>query len=93
MIAAFAMKIVGCGSSDIAKALGCTSTPTVGPRVRFGQWFRKLVEPGKVYCIAMRIEELFFSRDMPILKCINRNVEPSLQIPPCLEWNDASLLV
>ena len=40
---------------------------------------------------AMQTEELLFSRDKPILKLTNKNFEPSLQIPPCLQFNDASL--
>ena len=46
----------------------------------------------KLSC-AMQTEEPLFSRAMPILKCTNRNFEPSLQILPCLEWNDACLFV
>ena len=42
---------------------------------------------------AIQTEELLFSQDMPILKRTNRNFEPSLQILPCLEWNDACLFV
>ena len=42
---------------------------------------------------AVQTEELLFSQDMPILKRTNRNFKPSLQILPCLEWNDACLLV
>ena len=42
---------------------------------------------------AMRIDEMSFSGDMPFLKRTNRNVELSLQILPCLEWNDACLFV
>ena len=34
-----------------AKASGCSSTPTVGLCVHFGQWFQKFVEPGKEYCL------------------------------------------
>ena len=75
VMAAFAMKIVGHGwilsgissksrefSSDSAKALGCRSTPTVGPRARFGWWFRKFVEPGKAYCIVCRTELCYSDR-------------------------------
>ena len=42
---------------------------------------------------AIRTEELLFSQDMPILKYTNRNFEPSLQILPCLELNDACLFM
>ena len=42
---------IGEFSSDSAKASGCRSTPTVGPRARFGRWFRELVEPGKAYLL------------------------------------------
>ena len=54
-------------SSDSAMASGCRSTPTVGPRVRFGRWFRKLVERAKRTALftelscAIRTEELLFS--------------------------------
>ena len=47
---------IGEFSLDSAKASGCRSTPTVGRRVRFGRWFRKLVEPGKAYCTVYRTE-------------------------------------
>ena len=66
-------------SSDSTRASGCRSTPTVGPRARFGRWFQKLVEPGKAYCIVCQTELCYafrgaiFSRDMPILKHTNRN--------------------
>ena len=49
-------------TSDSAKASGCRSTPTVGPRVRCGRWLRKLVEPGKVYCIVYRTELCYADR-------------------------------
>ena len=49
-------------SSDSAKASGCRSTLTVGPRVRFGRWFRKLVEPGKAYCIVYQTELCYADR-------------------------------
>ena len=42
---------------------------------------------------AMQTEKLLLSRDMPVLKRTNRNFKPSLQILPCLEWNDACLFV
>ena len=45
----------------------------------------------KLSC-AMRTEELLFSQDMPILKRTYKNFEQSLQILPCLEWNDACFL-
>ena len=47
---------IGEFSLDSAKASGCRSTPTVGPRVHSGQWFWKLVEPGKAYCTVCRTE-------------------------------------
>ena len=53
---------IGEFSSDSAKASGCRSTLTVGPRVRFGRWFRKLVEPGKAYCIVYRTELCYSDR-------------------------------
>ena len=75
VMAAFAMKMVGRGwilsgisakigefSADSAEASGCRSTPTVGPCVRFGRWFRKLVEPGKAYCIVYRTELCYSDR-------------------------------
>ena len=81
VMAAFAIKIVGCEwilygislksenqleigefSSDSAKASGCRSTPTVGPHARFGQWFRKLVEPGKAYCAVYQTELCYSDR-------------------------------
>ena len=40
----------------------CRSTPTVGPCVCFGRWFRKLVEPGKVYCIVYGTELCYADR-------------------------------
>ena len=49
-------------SSDSAKASGCRSTPTVGPRALFGQWFQKLVEPGKAYCAVYRTELCYSDR-------------------------------
>ena len=42
---------------------------------------------------AMQTEERLFSRDMPVLKRTKRNFEPSLKVPPCLEWNDGSLFL
>ena len=68
---------IGEFSSDSAEASGCRSTPTVGPRVRFGRWFRKLVERAKRTALftelscAVRTEELSFSRDILILKSTN----------------------
>ena len=47
---------------DSAKALGCRSTPTVGPRARFGWWFRKFVEPGKVYFTVYQTELCYSDR-------------------------------
>ena len=47
---------------DSAKASGCRSTPTVGPHVRFGWWFRKLAEPGKRYCIVCQTELCYADR-------------------------------
>ena len=47
---------IGEFSLDSTKASGCRSTPTMGPRARFGRWFRKLVEPGKAYYIVCRTE-------------------------------------
>ena len=49
-------------SSDSAKASGCRSTPTAGPCARFGRWFRKLVEPGKVYFTVYRTELCYSDR-------------------------------
>ena len=42
---------------------------------------------------ALWTEELSFSGDTPFVKCTNRNFEPCLQIPPRLQWNDASLFL
>ena len=90
---------IGEFSSDSTKASGCRSTPTMGPRVRWGGGSENLWNQAKRTALfvelsrAMRTEELFFSRDLPILKHTNRNFEPSLQILPCLEWHDACLLV
>ena len=53
---------IGEFSSDSTKASGCRSTPTVGPHARFGQWFRKLVEPGKAYCAVHRTELCYSDR-------------------------------
>ena len=34
----------------------------MGPRARFGWWFRKFVEPGKAYCIVCRTELCYSDR-------------------------------
>ena len=49
---------IGEFSSDCAKASGYRSTTTVGPRVRC----RKLVEPGKAYCIVCWTERCYADR-------------------------------
>ena len=54
---------IGEFSLDSAKASGCKSTPTVSPRARFGQWFWKLVEPGKAYCIVCWTELCYADRE------------------------------
>ena len=50
-------------SSDSTKASGCRFTLTVGPLARFGQWFWKLVEPSKAYCIVCRTELCYADRE------------------------------
>ena len=53
---------IGEFSSDISKASGCRSTPTGGPRARFGRLFQKLVEPGNAYCTVYRTELRYSDR-------------------------------
>ena len=54
---------VGEFSSDSDEASGCRFALTVGPCVRFGRWFRKHVEPGKVYCVVCRTELCYANRE------------------------------
>ena len=48
----------GCGwTSNMNKTLsGKDHKAEQGLAVCYGQWFRKLAEPGKAYCIACRVE-------------------------------------
>ena len=107
-MAAFAVKVVGCGWILSGISLKSENFLRTAPRLQAVDLHRlwahvfaaeNLWNQAKRTALfaelsgAMQIEELLFSQDMPILKRTNRNFRPSLQMLPCLEWNDASLFV
>ena len=77
-------------SLDSAKASGCRSTMTVGPRARFGRWFRKLVEPGKAYFAVYQTELCYSDRGAVVFsRHANSEVHhQTLRAESCLrvEW-------